>query len=77
MGKVDRISTGEIERKWRPDVASGNPDEVEGRLRRFDGTYRWFLFRYEPIRDQAGKIVNWYGTNIDIDDRKRAEACAD
>jgi len=42
-------------------------------LRRFDGEYRWFLFRYEPLRDRSGNVVNWYGTNIDIDDLKRTE----
>src|SRR5487761_137968 len=54
-------------------LASGQPGEVEGRLRRFDGTYRWFLFRAEPLRDESGNIVNWYGTDTDIDDRKRAQ----
>jgi formate hydrogenlyase transcriptional activator len=62
-----------IEKKWREDIASGEAGEVEGRLRRFDGEYRWFLFRYEPLRDEAGNVVNWYGTNTDIDDLKRAE----
>jgi formate hydrogenlyase transcriptional activator len=62
-----------IEKQWRADVASGKAGEVEGRLRRFDGKYRWFLFRYEPFRDKSGKIVNWYGTNTDIDGLKRAE----
>src|SRR6202035_4208014 len=42
--------------------------------RRFDGVYRWFLFRAEPLRDESGNIVNWYGTDTDIDDLKRAEA---
>ena len=60
--------------KWRRDLAAGQPGEVEGRLRRFDGVYRWFLFRAEPLRDESGNIVNWYGTDTDIDDLKRAEA---
>jgi hypothetical protein len=47
---------------------------LEARLRRADGVYRWFLFRVEPLRDPQGTIVKWYGTNTDIDDRKRAEA---
>ena len=63
----------ELEKKWRADWASGRAGSVEGRLRRFDGEYRWFLFRYEPLRDSGGKIVNWYGTNTDIEDLKRAE----
>jgi formate hydrogenlyase transcriptional activator len=62
-----------LEKKWRADLASGQPGSVEGRLRRFDGEYRWFLFRYEPLRDSAGDILSWYGTNTDIDDLKRAE----
>jgi len=62
-----------IEGRWRADIASGQGGEVEGRLRRFDGEYRWFLFRYEPLRDEAGNVVNWYGTNTDIDDLKRAQ----
>src|SRR5215469_8262661 len=62
-----------IEGRWRADIASGQCGEVEGRLRRFDGVYRWFLFRYEPLRDEAGNVVNWYGTNTDIDDLKRAQ----
>jgi PAS domain S-box-containing protein len=59
---------------WLAHLAAGQPGEIEGRLRRFDGEYRWFLFRFEPLRDESGKIVNWYGINTDIDDRKRAEA---
>src|SRR5580693_6035681 len=64
----------EITDKWLGFLASGQPGEVEGRLRRFDGVYRWFLFRAEPLRDESGNIVNWYGTDTDIDDLKRAEA---
>jgi PAS domain S-box-containing protein len=55
-------------------LASGEPGELEARLRRFDGMYRWFLFRAEPLFDETGNIVKWYGTNTDIDDRKWAEA---
>src|ERR1700747_613859 len=64
----------EITDKWIGFLAAGQPGEVEGRLRRFDGVYRWFLFRAEPLRDESGNIVNWYGTDTDIDDLKRAEA---
>jgi PAS domain S-box-containing protein len=59
---------------WQKLLASGEPGELEARLRRFDGVYRWFLFRLEPLFDEAGNIVKWYGTNTDIDDRKWAEA---
>ena len=64
----------EITDKWRGFLATGQPGEVEGRLRRFDGVYRWFLFRAEPLRDESGNIVNWYGTDTDIEDLKCAEA---
>ena len=59
--------------KWQAILASGQPGETEARLRRFDGTYRWFLFRANPLRDELGNIIKWYGTNTEIDDRKRAE----
>src|SRR6266849_1574829 len=47
--------------------------EVEGRFRRFDGEFRWFLFRGSPLRDRSGKVAKWYGTNTDLEERKRAE----
>jgi PAS domain S-box-containing protein len=59
---------------WRRLLASGEVGEIEARLRRHDGDYRWFLFRVEPVRDNHGKIFKWYGANTDIEDRKRAEA---
>jgi PAS domain S-box-containing protein len=58
---------------WQGLLVSGKSGELEARLRRADGVYRWFLFRVEPLRDSQGTIVKWYGTNTDIDDRKRAE----
>ncbi len=54
-------------------LSPGRPFEVEGRFRRWDGEFRWFLFRGNPLLDESGKIVKWYGTNIDLEDRKRAE----
>src|ERR1017187_7333704 len=57
---------------WRSVLASHEDRELEARLRRFDGTYRWFLFRVCPLRDESGNVVQWYGTCIDIEDRKRA-----
>ncbi len=59
--------------KWRRHLASGKPGEVEARLRRFDGEYRWFLFRVVPVRDAQESVIRWYGTNTDIEDRKRLE----
>jgi PAS domain S-box-containing protein len=57
---------------WRSVLASHEDPELEARLRRFDGTYRWFLFRVSPLRDESGKVVQWYGVCIDIEDRKKA-----
>jgi len=58
---------------WRAHILRGEPGEIEARLRRFDGSYRWFLLRANPLRDESGAVVKWYGTNTDIDDRKSAE----
>jgi formate hydrogenlyase transcriptional activator len=49
------------------------PFELELRARHKDGQYRWFLIRYNPLRDEEGRIIRWYSTGTDIDDRKRAE----
>ncbi len=60
--------------KWTHEVLpSGKSGEIEVRLRRFDGEYRWFILRVEPLRDELGQVTQWYGTNTDIDDLKRAE----
>lgn len=58
---------------WQSMRAAGKGGEVEARLRRFDGEYRWFLFRANPMLGESGGILKWYGTNTDIDRRKRAE----
>ena len=62
-----------LSEKWAEIVASGTSGEFEGRLRRHDGTFRWVLARFEPVRDDAGQIVRWYGTSTDIDALKQAE----
>ena len=54
--------------------ASGRPGEAEARMRSSDGSYRWFLIRAEPVRDDTGSVVAWYGTNTDIQDLKTAES---
>jgi PAS domain S-box-containing protein len=59
--------------KWGAIRESGMRGELEARLRRFDGEYRWFLFRAEPLRDELGNIVKWYGSSTDIEDRKHTE----
>jgi formate hydrogenlyase transcriptional activator len=58
---------------WLNILASGESGEMEGRLRRFDGAYRWFLNRASPLHDESGETVRWYGTSTDIEERKRAE----
>jgi PAS domain S-box-containing protein len=60
-------------KRWGELLISGEPGEIEARLRRLDGVYRWFLISVEPLHDEAGRIVRWYGTSTDIEDRKRAE----
>jgi len=61
--------------KWRQEVLSAaKPGQFEMRLRRHDGEYRWFIVRMEPLCDERGNVVRWYGTNTDIEDLKRAEA---
>ncbi|MDB6095517.1 MAG: multi-sensor signal transduction histidine kinase [Verrucomicrobia bacterium] len=59
--------------RWRSIIAHAAPAELEARLRRFDGVYRWFIFRATPSFDLQGKVVKWFGANADIEDRKRAE----
>lgn len=59
--------------RWRELLAAGEPGEIEARLRRHDGVFRWFLIRVEPLCDDTGEVIRWYGTSADIEDRKRAE----
>ena len=60
-------------RKWRQLLASGESGEIEARLRRHDGIYRWFLIRVEPFRDERGQLLRWYGTSTDIDALKQTQ----
>jgi len=62
-----------LETTRREGMSRGVPFETEARVRRYDGQYRWFLNRMYPFRDEQGRIVRWYSTGMDIDDRKRAE----
>src|SRR2546427_3643504 len=57
---------------WDRAMSSGSPFEIEARVRKSDGTYRWFLARYNSVRDE-GQILRWYVACTDIEDRKRAE----
>jgi PAS domain S-box-containing protein len=67
----DHIATGE--KMWRDALAAGEPWHTEERVRRADGQYRWFSIDRVAARDENGKIIKWYGTAYDIEDRKRAE----
>jgi PAS domain S-box-containing protein len=59
--------------EWQSCLASGTPVDTEARIRRFDSSYRWFLIRGNPLKDERGNILKWYGTCVDIEDRKRGE----
>jgi PAS domain S-box-containing protein len=65
----DRILTGAGGAK----LLSDQPFETEARLARKDGNYRWFLFRFNPLRDEEGRLARWYVTGTDIEERKQAE----
>ena len=54
-------------------LLDGVPFELEARVRGTGGQYRWFLIRHNPLRDEQGRVIRWYGTCTDIEDRKRAE----
>jgi len=62
-----------LEDERRNALALGEPFENEQRARRRDGQYRWFLVRYNPLRDEQGEVLRWYATGMDIEDRKRDE----
>src|SRR5262245_8102842 len=66
----------DLQRLWdagQQAFSQGTPLEVEARVLGKDGTYRWFLIRMNPLKDDEGRVVRWYGTRTDIDDRKKAE----
>ncbi len=58
---------------WEQAIRTGTPYQVEHRVRRADGTFRWYMSRAVPIRDGEGRLVKWYGTTTDIEDLKRTE----
>jgi formate hydrogenlyase transcriptional activator len=62
-----------VREERKAGLARGLPFEIEQRVRRKDGQYRWLLLRYNPFRDEQGRLVRWYATGTDIDDRRRAE----
>jgi PAS domain S-box-containing protein len=60
--------------RWKHSTRTFQPFEIESRLRRHDGVYRWFLGRAIPVRDGAGNITRWFGTSTDIDDQKQTQS---
>jgi PAS domain S-box-containing protein len=76
LGFVSSVHPDEqepIRNLWLRCASRGEAMDVEHRLRRHDGVYRWFHTRVEPFRDERGEIVRWYGLLTDIDDQRRAE----
>ena len=64
---------GRYMKEWHNALATGEPTESEARVRTAQTEYRWMLVRNVPLRDAPGKFIKWYGTGIDIEDRKRVE----
>jgi PAS domain S-box-containing protein len=60
--------------RWQTALAEGTPYEIEFRLRRADGSYRWHIARAVPLKDEAGRIVRWIGTNTDIQEHREIRA---
>jgi formate hydrogenlyase transcriptional activator len=65
--------TKRVQAQWDRGMSSGCAFELEGRLRKNDGSYRWFLVRYNPVHDNEGRVLRWYAACTDIDGRKRDE----
>ncbi len=72
---IHREDVEDFVERWRASVESGEPFEVESRVRRADGEYRWFLHRKVALQDEVGTIIKWYGSSVEIENRKRAEDC--
>jgi PAS domain S-box-containing protein len=73
-GTVHADDLPHVAERFTTSIAASVPYEIEQRLRRFDGAYRWFNNRGFPVRDDAGRTWRWYVLLTDIDERKRAEA---
>jgi PAS domain S-box-containing protein len=70
---IDPRDKSDFREKWRAALTQRTSFEAEARMRRADGSYRWFLIRAMPLRDTKGGIIRWYGTNTDIEDLKWAQ----
>ena len=62
-----------VERKWREHIATGEPFELEQRLRKADGEYRWHRVRRVPLRGETGEVIKWYAIAFDVDDGKQTD----
>src|SRR5258705_5417623 len=62
-----------VEREWGSHIPRGEPFELEPRVRRADGEYRWHWVRRVPLHDDSGNVIKWYGVGFDIEDRRLAE----
>jgi PAS domain S-box-containing protein len=77
--RIDRVGVAHpdeserVNRQFDRALASGSAFELEMRTRKSDGSYRWFLARFNPLRDEQGQITRWYAAATDIEDRKQAE----
>src|SRR5260370_687747 len=67
---IHREDLPSLMEKWRGLLRSGEPGDIEARMRRHDGVFRWFLIRFEPFRDETGKIVRWYGVSTEMEGLK-------
>jgi PAS domain S-box-containing protein len=74
QGALHPDDRSRVAAEWRAAVKNGRSVEGETRVRRADGEFRWWFLRSVPLRDEAGNIVKWYGTGVDIQERKRAQS---
>jgi PAS domain S-box-containing protein len=72
-GAVHPEDVAGLLQKWHAALGSGEPLEVEARVRRADGEYRLLLHRKVPLRDERGAILKWYGSSVDIEEQRRAQ----
>src|SRR5438132_1316192 len=76
FGWANVLHSEDVERTkkaWLHSVETGEPCDVDQRVRRFDNIYRWFRTTAQPVRDPSGRVIRWYGVATDIEDWKRAE----
>jgi PAS domain S-box-containing protein len=67
----------DLNQKWRAALTQGFSLEAEARIRRGDGSFKWFLIQAVPVRDSGGRIIRWHGTNTDVEGLKRAQEKAE